>query len=98
MFGLNEILSIVILIINICLIISEYKNTKGKEILTNAIITLLLIGVSISNLVTVGFSAESIIVTVVYILNIIGAIIYTVLFIIHYFKNRNNKDDNQNNF
>lgn len=98
MFGLNEILSIVILIINICLIVSEYKNTKGKEIVTNAIITLLLIGVSVSNLVTVGFSSESIIVTVVYILNIIGAIIYTALFIIHYFKNRNNKDDNQNNF
>ena len=95
MFGINEILSIVILIINIGLIISEYKNKHGKEIFTNVIITLLLVGVSLSNLISIGFSSESIIVTIVYLLNILGAIVYTVLFIYHFFKNR--KSNNENN-
>ena len=94
MFGLNEVLSIVIFIINVCLVISEYKNKHGKEIVTNAIITLLLVGVSLSNLISIGFTNESIIVTVVYLLNIIGAIIYAVLFIFHYFKNRKGTSEN----
>ncbi len=87
--GIAEILAIVILIINICLIISEYKNVNGKELITNSIIALLLFGVSISNLVTIGFKVESLIVTIVYCVNTLGACIYTALFIIHYFKNRN---------
>lgn len=85
-FGMNEALGIIILVIAIGLVISEIRSKKAGDLLTNIIIGILLFGVSIYNLVSVGFKASSIIITVCYIIVIILAIIYTVLLILHTLK------------
>ncbi len=85
-FGMNEALGIIILVIAIGLVISEIRSKKAGDLLTNIIISLLLFGVSIYNLVSIGFKASSIIITICYVIVIILAIIYTVLLILHSLK------------
>lgn len=85
-FGMNEALGIIILLISCGLLVSEIRSKKSGDLLTNIIISLLLIGVSVYNLATVGFTNSSILITICYIIIILLAIVYTVLFILHYLK------------
>lgn len=92
-FGMNEALGIIILLISCGLLVSELRSKKSGDLLTNVIISLLLLGVSIYNLATVGFTSSSILITVCYIIIILIAIVYTVLFVLHYMKYKNVKDE-----
>lgn len=93
-FGINEALGIIILLISGGLLISELRTKKAGDLLTNVIISLLLFGVSIYNLVTVGFESTSVLITVCYIVVAVIAVVYTVLYVLHYLKYKNpNKEE-----
>ncbi len=96
-FGMNEALGIIILIISIGLLVSEIKTKKAGDLITNVIITLLLLGVSLYNLISIGFKASSIIVTICYCLIILVSIAYTTMYILHYikFKKSNNEENKE---
>lgn len=85
-FGINEALCVIILVLSIGMILSELKVKRKTDLITNVIIAGLLYGVSIYNLVTIGFSQDSILVTVVYCITICSASVFTILFVYHYKK------------
>ena len=85
-FGINEALSVIIFILSIGMVISELKVNKKVDIVTNIIISLLLYGVSIYNLVTLGFSEDSILISVVYCVTLVSSTVFTGLYIYHHIK------------
>lgn len=92
-FGMNEALGIIILVISIGLLVSEIKTKKAGDLITNAIITVLLLGVSLYNLISIGFKASSIIVTICYCLIVLVTIAYTVMYILHFIKFKKAKSE-----
>lgn len=94
-FGANEVLAIVILVIGIGLLISELRAKQAGDLVTNAIITILLVGVSAYNLIQLGFKSMSILITVIYLIVIGIVIAYTILFIMHYkmYRTNNKKEE-----
>lgn len=92
-FGMNEALGIIILVISIGLLVSELKTKKAGDLITNAIITVLLLGVSLYNLISIGFKSSSIIVTICYCLIVLVTIAYTVMYILHFIKFKKAKSE-----
>ncbi len=95
-FGLNEVLGLIILVIGVGLLISEIRARQAGDMVTNIVITCLLVGVSMYNLITLCFKKESILLTIIYLIVIGIAIAYTSLFVIHYKKYHNKKDEGTN--
>lgn len=95
-FGLNEVLGIIILVIGIGLLISEIRARQAGDLVTNIVITGLLAGVSLYNLISICFKKESILLTIIYLMVVVVAGAYTTLFILHYKKYKREKDKNQN--
>lgn len=91
--GLNEVLAIIICIIGILLLISEFKAKQATDLVTNIVISVLLGGVSIYNLILLGFKSSSVILTICYLISLIVTIIYICLFIFHYKKYHKNKTE-----
>lgn len=89
MFGLNEVLSIIILFISIGLLVAEIKTKKATDLITNIVISCLLLGVSLYNLISIGFSKDSIILSVCYSIVVAISVAYTVLYVLHYKKYKN---------
>lgn len=98
-FGLNEILGIIILVISVFLLISEIRTKKATDMVTNIVIAALLMGVSLYNLIKLGFTKDSIILTITYIIVALIGIAYIILFVLHYrkFKNENTQENNDSN-
>lgn len=98
-FGLNEILGIIILVISVFLLISEIRTKKATDMVTNIVIAAILVGVSLYNLIKIGFTKDSIIITVIYIIVSLISIAYIILFVLHYrkFKNENTQENNDSN-
>lgn len=92
-FGMNEALGIIILVISIGLLVSEIRTKKAGDLITNAIITVLLLGVSLYNLISIGFKASSIIVTICYCLITLVTIAYTAMYVLHYIKFKKAKNE-----
>ena len=88
-FGVNEALCCIIFILSLGMVISELRVKQKADLVTNIIISILLYGVSIYNLSTIGFSKDSIFVTVVYIITLISSSVFTGLYIYHYRKFKN---------
>lgn len=95
--GLNEVLGLIILVIAIGLLISEIRAKQAGDLVTNIVITALLLGVSLYNLITLCFKKESVILTICYLLVVGVSIAYMVLFILHYKKYHNVKDEEKEN-
>jgi len=93
-FGLNEVLAIIIFVIGLLLLISEIKAKQASDLVTNIIIAVLLGGISIFNLVSLGFRSNSIILTIFYLLVLIICGTYTFFFIKHHLEFK--KVDHQN--
>lgn len=91
-FGMNEALGIIILAISIGILISEIRTKKAGDMITNSIISVLLLGVSLYNLISLGFKANSIILTICYCLIILVTCAYTALYILHFIKYKKEKE------
>ena len=85
-FGINEALCVIIFILSLGMVISELRVKKKADLVTNIIISLLLYGVSIYNLATIGFSKDSIFISIVYIVTIVSTSIFTGLYLYHFKK------------
>lgn len=98
-FGLNEVLGVIILVMSIFLIVSEIRTKKATDMVTNIVIAAILVGVSLYNLIKIGFTKDSIIITVIYIIVSLISIAYIILFVLHYrkFKNENTQENNDSN-
>ena len=92
-FGMNEALGIIILAISIGILISEIRTKKAGDLITNSIISVLLLGVSLYNLISLGFKAGSIILTISYCLILVVTCAYTVLYILHFIKFKKSKEE-----
>ena len=93
-FGLNEILGIIILVISVFLLISEIRTKKATDMVTNIVIAALLMGVSLYNLIKLGFTKDSIILTITYIIVALIGIAFIILFVLHHFKYKNSTTEN----
>lgn len=98
-FGLNEVLGVIILVMSIFLLVSEIRTKKATDLVTNIVIAAILMGVSLYNLIKIGFTKDSIIITVIYIIVSLISIAYIILFVLHYrkFKNENTQENNDSN-
>ncbi len=98
-FGLNEVLGVIILVMSIFLLVSEIRTKKATDLVTNIVIAAILVGVSLYNLIKIGFTKDSIIITVIYIIVSLISIAYIILFVLHYrkFKNENKQENNESN-
>ncbi len=98
-FGLNEVLGVIILVMSIFLLVSEIRTKKATDMVTNIVIAAILVGVSLYNLIKIGFTKDSIIITVIYIIVSLISIAYIILFVLHYrkFKNENTQENNDSN-
>lgn len=98
-FGLNEVLGVIILVMSIFLLVSEIRTKKATDLVTNIVIAAILVGVSLYNLIKIGFKKDSIIITVIYIIVSLISIAYIILFVLHYrkFKNENTQENNDSN-
>ncbi len=98
-FGLNEVLGVIILVMSIFLLVSEIRTKKATDLVTNIVIAAILVGVSLYNLIKIGFTKDSIIITVIYIIVSLISIAYIILFVLHYrkFKNENTQENNDSN-
>lgn len=85
---LNLILSIVILLIAGGLVISEARTKKASDLVSNIFITVLLAGVSIYNMIQLGFNIPDygLPTCIIYVGVLALAIAYAVLFGLHYLK------------
>ena len=98
-FGLNEVLGVIILVMSIFLLVFEIRTKKATDMVTNIVIAAILVGVSLYNLIKIGFTKDSIIITVIYIIVSLISIAYIILFVLHYrkFKNENTQENNDSN-